>query len=91
LGEKWITLNLRTSLHDENILALTLLGLEEILFFKLNTIIETLRRRDEGFSCFASRREILNDKFLDIRISKIRNWVSAVIEFFKKNCLLGCK
>ena len=63
---------LRTSLHDENILALTLLRLEEILFFELNTIIETLRG-DEGFSCFASRWEVLNDKFLDIRISKFRN------------------
>ena len=66
---------LRTSLHDENILALTLLRLEEILFFKLNATIETLRR-DEGFSYFASLREILNDKFLDIWISKFRKQVS---------------
>ena len=64
--------NLRTSLQDENILAPTLLRLEEIMFFELNTIIETLRR-DEGISCYANRREILNDKFLDIWISKFQN------------------
>jgi hypothetical protein len=65
-------INLRTSLHDENILAPTLLRLEKILFFEHDTIIETIQL-DEGFSCFASRREILNDKFLDIWISKFRN------------------
>ena len=64
--------NLRTSLQDENILAPTLLRLEEIMFFELNTTIETLRR-DEGISCYANRREILNDKFLDIWISKFQN------------------
>ena len=68
---KWIMITLRTSLHDENILAPTLLRLEEILFFELNAIFETLRR-DESFSYFASRWEILNDKFLDIWISKFR-------------------
>jgi hypothetical protein len=56
-------------LHDENIFALTLLRLEEILRFELNTASETLGR-DEGFSSFMSFREILNDKFLDIWISK---------------------
>ena len=65
--------NVRTSLHDENILALTLLRLEEILFFKLNTISKALWH-DESFSCFACRREILNDKFLDIWISKFSNY-----------------
>ena len=60
---------LRTSLHDKNILALTLLRVEKILFFKLNAIVESLRR-DEGFSYFTSLREILNDQFLNIWIPK---------------------
>ena len=72
--------NEQTSLHDENILALTLLRPEEILCFKLNTVSKALRL-NKRFSCFASLWKILNDKFLD-------NWISKYPIISKLNTIM---
>ena len=55
------------------------LNLGKILFYELKATIDTLRH-DEGFSHFASRREILNDKFLDIWKFKRSINLNIVIE-----------
>jgi len=60
----------QNALHDIDILALALLGLEEVLNFKLDTVSQVLGL-DEVLGSLASLGEVLNDELFDVGVTII--------------------
>jgi hypothetical protein len=61
-----------TSLHNEYVLSITLLRLEEVLGFEFNLMRQALGSY-ETLSSFTSLGKVLNDELFDLRVSSKKN------------------